>query len=75
MYDATYTRHLKDGNIEYGLPEGVPAPAPPKTRKSDIVKPTTFLLADRLVDEVIVCYITCQILIFHLAKTLCNVSL
>ncbi|XP_052782376.1 kyphoscoliosis peptidase-like [Mya arenaria] len=44
-------RHVSGGEIMYGLPEGVPEPAPPKTRKSELVTPTTFTLADRLVDE------------------------
>lgn len=44
-------RYVSKEKIEYGLPEGVPKPAPPKSRKSDIVKPTTFTVVDQLVDS------------------------
>ncbi|XP_052265905.1 uncharacterized protein LOC127868307 [Dreissena polymorpha] len=48
---SSAVRHINEGQIQYGIPKGVPEPAPPKSRKSDIVTPTTFVLADRLVDE------------------------
>ena len=47
-----FPRYVSNNEIEYGVPEGTPKPKPPKLKKSDIVKPTTFALADRLVDEV-----------------------
>ena len=30
----------------------MPKPAPPKTKKSDLVEPTTFTVADKIVDQV-----------------------
>ena len=47
-----FPRYVSNNEIEYGVPEGTPKPKPPKLKKNDIVKPTTFALADRLVDEV-----------------------
>ncbi|XP_045199708.2 kyphoscoliosis peptidase-like [Mercenaria mercenaria] len=48
---SSAVRYVSKEKIEYGLPEGVPKPAPPKTRKSDIVKPTTFTMVDKIVDN------------------------
>ena len=47
-----YYRYQNKDTVEYGLPKDVPKPAPPKTKKSDIVEPTTFTVADRIVDQV-----------------------
>lgn len=43
-------RYQNKDQTEYGLPESVPRPAPPRSKKTDIVKPNTFVLADKLVD-------------------------
>ncbi|XP_060597757.1 kyphoscoliosis peptidase-like isoform X2 [Ruditapes philippinarum] len=48
---SSAVRYVSKDKIEYGLPEGVPKPAPPKTKKSDLITPTTFTLVDRIVDR------------------------
>ena len=45
-------RHLNKGIMEYGIPNEAPKPTPPKTKKSDLINPTTFTIADKIVDQV-----------------------
>lgn len=37
--------------MESSLPEGLLKPAPPKSRKSDLIKPNCFTIADKIVDQ------------------------
>ncbi|KAL4220088.1 hypothetical protein ACF0H5_020499 [Mactra antiquata] len=47
----TSVRYVSKEKIEYGLPEGVPKPAPPKNKKNDLITPTTFTIVDKIVEN------------------------
>ena len=38
--------------MEAGVPKDAPKPAPPKTKKNELINATTFTIADKIVDQV-----------------------
>ena len=45
-------RYQNKDTMEAGVPKDAPKPAPSKTKKNELINPTTFTIADKIVDQV-----------------------